>query len=110
MWTALLLLTALATPPAPLDLGRATAADLERLPGVGPKRAQAILALRARRPFRRVRDLLRVRGIGPKSLARLRPLVRVGPAAPRTTRIPQRAGGVRRPCGTGRRGHPGVPP
>jgi competence protein ComEA len=59
-------------------LNLATEEDLRRLPGVGPTRAKAILALRARlKKFARVEDLLRVKGLGRRSLARLRPLVRV---------------------------------
>lgn len=45
---------------------------LERLPGIGPALAQRIVAAR---PFARVDDLLRVRGIGPVTLERLRPHV-----------------------------------
>ncbi|HZO17012.1 MAG TPA: helix-hairpin-helix domain-containing protein [Polyangiaceae bacterium] len=58
-------------------LNRASIADLRRLPGVGEKRATAILEVRERLGgrFRHLRDLLRVRGIGPRSLARLEPLV-----------------------------------
>jgi competence protein ComEA len=63
----------------PLDLNRAVAADLERLPGVGPALAGRILKERARLgSFASVEDLLRVRGIGPATLEKLRPLVRVG--------------------------------
>lgn len=48
--------------------------DLVRLPGVGKRRAEAIVALRQRlRRFKRVHDLLRVRGIGPRSLRRMMP-------------------------------------
>lgn len=67
-----------AEPEAPkLELNTATIAQLVKLPGIGPKRAAAIVKARTRRPFRRVRDLLRIKGIGKKSLARLRPLVTV---------------------------------
>lgn len=66
-----------------LDLGSADAEALEALPGIGPVRAAAILAERARRPFVRVEDLDRVPGIGPRSVARLRDWVRVGPLSPR---------------------------
>jgi competence protein ComEA len=53
-------------------LNRATDADLRRLPGIGAKRARAILELRARLGrFQRVADLLRVKGIGPRLLQRL---------------------------------------
>ena len=46
-----------------LDLNRAGAAELMRLPGVGRKRAQAIVAFRAQKPFRRPEDVLRVKGL-----------------------------------------------
>jgi competence protein ComEA len=58
-------------------LNQATVADLRKLPGIGQKRAEAILALRARLGgrFRSVRELLRVKGIGPRSLKRLEPKI-----------------------------------
>jgi competence protein ComEA len=59
---------------APVVLNRADAAELQRLPGVGVKRAEAILALRQRLGrFRRPSDLLRVKGIGPRTLERMLP-------------------------------------
>jgi competence protein ComEA len=61
-------------------LNLATEEDLRRLPGVGPSKAKAILAVRAKlKRFRKVEDLLRVKGIGRRSLKRLRPLVLVDP-------------------------------
>jgi competence protein ComEA len=64
-------------------LNLATAEDLRRLPGIGPAKAAAILATRARlKRFRKVEDLLLVKGIGRRSLKRLRPLVLVDPPAP----------------------------
>jgi competence ComEA-like helix-hairpin-helix protein len=67
-------------PPAqPLDLNRATAADLQRLPGIGPGLAQRILAERERRGrFESPEALRQVMGLGPKKLAALRDLVTVG--------------------------------
>ncbi len=68
-----------AGPPAVTSDGRvilneATVRELTTLPGVGEKRAEAILALRARLGrFDKPAQLLRVRGIGPKSLAKLMP-------------------------------------
>lgn len=68
--------------PAPVDLNTATVEELCTLPGVGPKKAEAILELRKKRRFTRVTQLLEVKGIGQKTLARLKPHVRVGPAPP----------------------------
>jgi competence protein ComEA len=67
-----------ATPDDPVYLNQAELADLRRLPGVGAKRAEAILALRTRLGhFRQLEDLLKVKGIGRSSLRKLRPLVRL---------------------------------
>jgi len=64
-------------------LNLATEGDLVQLPGIGVKRAQAIVALRNRLGrFRRVEDLLRVRGLGPRLLRRLRPHVTIDPPDP----------------------------
>lgn len=67
-----------ATPDDPVVLNTATVDDLRRLPGIGEKRALAILELRAKLGhFRQIEDLLRVRGIGRKTLSKLRRLVRL---------------------------------
>ena len=55
-----------------VSLNPATQAQLEALPGVGPATARRIVE---HRPYARPDDLLRVPGIGPKKLERLRPLV-----------------------------------
>jgi competence protein ComEA len=66
------------TSSAPLDLNRATEAELDTLPGVGPSIAAAIVAQReAVGGFDAVEDLLEVRGIGEARLAELQPLVTV---------------------------------
>jgi competence protein ComEA len=58
----------------PVILNRADAAELRRLPGVGDKRARAILLLRERLGrFQKPTDLLRVKGIGPRTLERMLP-------------------------------------
>jgi len=65
-------------PPAPVDINRATAAELDALPGVGPATAAAIVAWRQEHgDFRRVDDLGAVPGIGTTRLQRLRPFLRV---------------------------------
>lgn len=61
----------------PVDLNDASVTQLQELPGIGPKKAEAIVALRSQRPYTRVSQLLEVRGIGRKTLERLKPLVRV---------------------------------
>lgn len=66
------------TVPDIVDLNRATAVDLDRLPGIGPSTAQAIIDHRTRYgPFASVDDLLAVRGIGPATLADIKAWVRV---------------------------------
>jgi competence protein ComEA len=72
---------AAASPDDPVILNTATADDLRRLPGIGEKRASAILALRMRLGrLRAIEDLLQVKGIGRATLKRLRPLVRLYPS------------------------------
>ena len=62
----------------PIDLNRATAVEMEQLPGIGPAMAARILEYRAENGrFNSVDELDEVRGIGPKKLEKLRPLVRV---------------------------------
>lgn len=63
-------------PDGRVVLNRATEEQLIRLPGIGPARARAILALRDRMGrFRSVDQLRRVKGIGRKTLQRLAPLI-----------------------------------
>ena len=68
----------------PVYLNHASVDELRRLPGVGPKRAEAILVLRQRiGRFQRVEDLLRVKGVGRGAVKKWRPLVRLdAPPAP----------------------------
>lgn len=59
----------------PIDVNRASVAELQRLPGIGPKLSQRIVEARQKKRFQSADDLRRVPGIGPKILERLRPLV-----------------------------------
>lgn len=69
-------------PDGRINLNTANAAALERLPGVGPTRAEAILQTRSKLGgFRTIEDLMKVPGIGEKTLAKLRPMVTLGPGA-----------------------------
>jgi competence protein ComEA len=55
---------------APVDVNRATVEELVSLDGIGPKLGARIVAAR---PFHSVEEVARVRGIGRRRLARLRP-------------------------------------
>lgn len=62
--------------PERIDVNSATAAELERLPRVGPALAQRIVDYRQRQgPFQAPEDLRHVRGIGPSTVRLLEPLV-----------------------------------
>lgn len=64
---------------ARLDLNRASAEELEALPGIGAVLARRIVEWRSQHgPFRSPEELERVPGVGPSLRARLAPLLRVG--------------------------------
>ncbi|HSN13703.1 MAG TPA: helix-hairpin-helix domain-containing protein [Anaeromyxobacteraceae bacterium] len=68
-----------------IDVNRATVSELMRLPGVGEKRAQAIVAYRARQPFRRPEDVVRVKGLGRSWYAKVKANLVAGAAIPVAT-------------------------
>lgn len=64
-----------------IDINKASAVELTAIPGVGNSIAQRIVEFREKEgPFRRVEDLLKIRGIGEKSFQKLRPHVKVDKA------------------------------
>jgi comEA protein len=64
--------------PAVVNINTATSAELETLPGVGPALATRIIEYRQKNgPFKKIEDLMGVRGIGEKSFLKLKPLVTI---------------------------------
>lgn len=74
-----------------VNINTATAEQLTYLPGVGPSRARAIIAARDQRPFRAVRELQRVRGIGWATVQRLRPYLTVSGETTLSQAVPMRS-------------------
>jgi competence protein ComEA len=73
---------------APLNLNTATAAQLESLPGIGARTAALIVEYRQKNgAFKKIEDLMNVRGVGEKSFLKLKPLITVTP--PKTDRAAQ---------------------
>lgn len=66
-----------------VDINRAGAEELETLPGIGKALAMRILEFREKNgPFRRVDELLIIRGISEKKLDKIRHRLKVGPVVP----------------------------
>ena len=65
----------------PIDINTADSSALETVPGIGKSLSQRILAFRDKNgPFQSVDDLLKVQGIGEKSIQKLRPYLTVAKA------------------------------
>lgn len=74
---------------AAVDLNTATVADLEKVKGLGPVKSKAIIEYRDKNgPFKSVDDLKGVKGIGAKTIEKLRPELSVGGAAPAAPAAP----------------------
>jgi len=75
--------TAAPSPSAenPINVNTASHEALKALPGIGPALSKRIMTYRSTQPFQRVDELERVSGIGSKTLASIRPMVRVSPPA-----------------------------
>ena len=70
-----------ASASAPVNLNTASVAQLETLPGIGKATAERILEYRTKNgSFKKVEDLMNVRGVGEKSFLKLKPLVTVTPS------------------------------
>lgn len=65
-----------------INVNAATAKQLEKLPGIGKELAKRIVSYRTSNgPFNSVRELVKVRGIGKETLAKIEDLVSTGPSA-----------------------------
>ena len=63
---------------ATLNLNSATLDQLAALPGIGPKVAERILEYRTKNGgFKKIEELMNVKGIGEKSFLKIKPLVSV---------------------------------
>jgi len=63
----------------PLDINQASVAELSQVPGINGNLAERIVALRVRKgTFLNLEDLCEVKGIGPATVTRLRPYLKVG--------------------------------
>ena len=73
-----------AAKPAPgtvVNINTASATDFEGLPGVGAKTAARIIEYRQKNgPFKKVEELMNVRGIGEKNFLKLKAQLTVGTA------------------------------
>jgi competence protein ComEA len=68
--------TATATPVLRVNINTASADELDRLPGIGPAHAQAIIDYRqANGPFQKIEDIVNVRGIGPAEFGAIKNLI-----------------------------------
>jgi competence protein ComEA len=64
-----------------VNLNTASEADLEGLPGIGAKTAARIVEYRQKNgPFKKVEELMNVRGVGEKNFLKLKPQISVASA------------------------------
>ena len=75
-----------ATPKSTINLNTATIDQLASLPGVGPKTAERILEYRTKNGgFKKIEELMNVKGIGEKSFLKIKPLVSAPPKTDKTS-------------------------
>ena len=61
-----------------VNLNTASASDLEALPGIGAKTAARIVEYRQKNgPFKKIEELMNVRGVGEKNFLKLKPQISV---------------------------------
>jgi competence protein ComEA len=103
-WLSCLLLCCLSSLAlAGIDINSAGASELEKLPGIGPSKAAAIIEYRNQHgPFKSVDELDNVPGIGPSTLANLRSMAECGEGSSGGTAAP--------PSGSATGGEQSAPP
>ena len=70
-----------ATTGKPVNINTASVADLDGLPGIGAKTAALIVEYRQKNgPFKKIEELMNVRGIGEKNFLKLKDQISVGGA------------------------------
>jgi competence protein ComEA len=70
---------------AVVNLNTATVSQIATLPGIGEKAAQRIIEYREKNGgFKKIEELMNVKGIGEKSFLKLKPLISVGESKPAT--------------------------
>ncbi len=69
---------AVTSSPNAINVNTATVDELEKLPHIGRKTAEAIVEFRTvNGPFRRVEHLMQIRGVSEERFANLRPLIKI---------------------------------
>ena len=65
-----------------VNLNSATAAQIASLPGIGPKTADLVVQYRVKNgPFKKIEEIMNVRGVGEKSFLKIKDRLTVAAAA-----------------------------
>lgn len=59
-----------------LNLNTASVEEIDQLPSISPKKAEAIVEYRKEHPLKSVEDLDNIKGFSPKGIAKLKPYVK----------------------------------
>jgi len=79
-----------AAPSGQVNINTASVAEFDALPGIGAKTAALIVEYRQKNgPFKKVEELMNVRGIGEKNFLKLKPQLTVSPAKAAHDQQPQ---------------------